>query len=59
MKEIWESGYKYPGIVEVDKIKETGEKDKVTSKCKRRLKLLLFFFLSKLNDRKEILAINT
>ena len=56
MKEIDESGYKYLGIVEMDKIKETEMKDKFASEYKRRLKLVL---KSKLNVKNKILAINT
>ena len=56
MKEIDESGYKYLGIVEIDKIKETEMKDKFASEYKRRLKLVL---KSKLNGKNKILAINT
>ncbi len=56
MKEIDENGYKYLGIVEMDKIKETDMKDKFASEYKRRLKLVL---KSKLNGRNKILAINT
>ncbi|XP_063595812.1 uncharacterized protein LOC134772704 [Penaeus indicus] len=56
MKEIDESGYKYLGIVEMDKIKETDMKEKFTSEYKRRLKLVL---KSKLNGKNKILAINT
>ena len=54
MKEIDESGYKYLGIVEVDKIKEKEMKDKFASEYKRRLKLVL---KSKLNGKNKILAI--
>ena len=39
MKEIDESGYKYLGIVEMDKIKETDMKDKFASEYKRRFKV--------------------
>ena len=56
MKEVDESGYKYLGIVEMDKIKETEMKDKFASEYKRRLKLVL---KSKLNGKNKILAINT
>ena len=56
MKKIDESGYKYLGIVEMDKIKETEMKDKFASEYKRRLKLVL---KSKLNGKNKILAINT
>ena len=50
MRDIDERGYKYLGIVEIDKIKETDRKEKFARKCKRRLKLV---FKSKLNCRKR------
>ena len=56
MKAIDESGYKYLGIVELDKIKETDMKDKFASEYKRRLKLVL---KSKLNGKNKIIAIKT
>ena len=46
MKDIDEIGYKYLGIVEFDKIKETEMKGKFAAEYKRRLKLVL---KSKLN----------
>ena len=56
MKEIDEHGYKYLGIIEMDKIKEKEMKDAFTKEYKRRLKLVL---KSKLNGRFKIMAINT
>ena len=56
MKEIDESGYKYLGIIEMNKIKATDTKDNFASEYKRRLKL---FLKSKLNGKNKILAINT
>ena len=56
MKEIDEHGYKYLGIVELDKLKEKHMKDKSTSEYKRRFKLVL---KSKLNGKNKILAIST
>ena len=55
MKEIDEHGYKYRGIVELDKNKERHMEDKLTSEYKRRFELAL---KSKLNGRNKILAIN-
>ena len=46
----------YLGIIELDKIKETGVKEKVNMECKRRQRLIL---KSKLNGRNEVTAINT
>ena len=43
-----EREYKYRGIVEIDKIKETDMKEKFTSEYKRSLK---FFLKLKLNGR--------
>ena len=54
--DIDESGYKYLGIVEFDKIKETEMKGKFAAEYKRRLKLVL---KSKLNGKNMVLAINT
>ena len=41
MTETDERGYRYLGIVEMDKIKETDMKEKFAKKYKRRLKLIL------------------
>ena len=56
MREIDERGYKYLGIVEMDKIKETEMKEKFPSEYKRRLKSLLKTIF---DGRNTILAINT
>ena len=56
MKEIDESGYKYLGIIEMNKIKATDMKENFASEYKRRLKMVL---KSKLNGKNKILAINT
>lgn len=53
IKDIDESGYKYLGIVEMDKIKENDMKDKFASEYKRRLKLGL---KPNLNSRDKILT---
>lgn len=53
IKDIDESGYKYLGIVEMDKIRENDMKDKVASEYKRRLKLVL---KPNLNSRDKILT---
>ena len=56
MKEVYENGYTYLGILELDKIKEHELKIKVTAEYKRRLRLILKF---KLNGKNKIQAINT
>ena len=56
MREIDERGYKYLGIVEMDKIKETDMKEKFPSEYNRRLKSLLKTIF---DGRNTILAINT
>ena len=56
MKQVGQEGYTYLGIVELDKIKETEMKDKITNKYKRRQRLIL---KSKLNGRNKVTAINT
>ena len=56
MKEIYENGYTYLGILELDEIKEHKMKIKVTAEYKRRLRLIL---KSKLNGKNKIQAINT
>ena len=50
------SGYTYSGIIELDKIKETEIKEKITKEYKRRQRFIL---KSKLNGRNKITAINT
>ena len=54
MREIEKRGYKYLGIVEMDKITEMNMKEKFESEYRRRLKLVL---KSKFNSRSKILAI--
>ena len=56
MKEIDDTGYKYLGILEYDKLKEKKMKDVFTAEYKRRIKLVL---KSKLNGKNKILAINS
>ena len=56
MKQIGEERYTYLGITELDKIKETEMKDKITKEYKRRHKLIL---KSKLNGRNKVTAIYT
>ena len=55
MKEIDDTGYKYLGILEYDKVKEKKMKDVFVAEYKRRIKLVL---KSKLNGKNKILAIN-
>lgn len=40
MKEADKTGYKYLGVIEMDKIKEQEMMDIFASECKRRLKLM-------------------
>ena len=56
MKGINETGYKYLGILETEKIKEKEMKEKFSKDYLRRLRLIL---RSKLNRRKKIMAVNT
>ena len=56
MKEVEQEGYKYLGIVELDKMKENGMKEKTIKEYKRRLRLIL---KSKLNGKNKITAVNT
>ena len=56
MKEIDDTGYKYLGILEYDKMKEKKMKDVFVTEYKRRLQLVL---QSKLNGKNKIMAINT
>ena len=56
MKQVGQEGYTYLGIIELDKIKETEMKEKITKEYKRRQRLIL---KSKLNGRNKITAINT
>ena len=56
MKTIDDKGYKYLGILELDKIMEERMKDKFINEYYRRLTLVL---KSKLNGRNKFQAINT
>ena len=56
MKQVRQEGYTYLGIIELDKIKETEMKEKITKEYKRRQRLIL---KSKLNGRNKVTAINT
>ena len=52
MKQVGQEGYTYLGIIELDKIKETEMKEKITKEYKRRQRLIL---KSKLNGRTGII----
>ena len=56
MKQVGQEGYTYLGITELDKIKETEMKEKITKEYKRRQRLVL---KSKLNGRNKVATINT
>ena len=56
MKDTDETGYRYLGIMETDKIKEKEMKEKFSKEYLRRLRLIL---RSKLNGRNKIMAVNT
>ena len=56
MNQVGQEGYIYLGIIELDKIRETEMKEKITKKYKRRQRLIL---KSKLNGRNNVTAINT
>ena len=56
IKEVCEEGYKYLGILELDKVKEQEMKDIFRNEYMRRLKLVM---KSKLNGRNKIKAANT
>ena len=56
MKQVGQEGYTYLGIIELDKIKETEMREKITKEYKRRERLIL---KSKLNGRNKVTAINT
>ena len=56
MKKIDEEGYKYLGIVEYDKIKESEMRSKFKKEYLRRIRLVL---KSKLNGKNKIAGINT
>ena len=50
MRQVGQEGYKYLGIIELDKIKETEMKQKIAKEYKRSQRLIL---KSKLNGRKK------
>ena len=56
MEQVGQEGYTYLDIIELDKIKETEMKEKITEKYKRRQRLIL---KSKLNGKNKLTAINT
>ena len=56
IKEVTEEGYKYLGILELDKVKEQEMKQEFRAEYMRRLKLIM---KSKLHGRNKIKAINT
>ena len=56
MKEVYENGYTYLGILELDEIKEHKIKNKVTAEYKSSTMLIL---KSKFNGKNKIQAINT
>ena len=56
MKQVEQEGYTYLGITELDKIKETEMKEKITKEYKPRQRLIL---KSKLNGRNKVTALNT
>ena len=55
MRQVGQDGYTYLGIIELDKIKETVIKEKITKEYKRRQRLIL---KSNLNGRNKVTAIN-
>ena len=54
MKQVGQEGYTYLGIIELDKIKETEMKEKITKEYKQKQKFIL---KSKLNGRNKVTAI--
>ena len=56
MKQVGQEGYKYLGIIELDKIKETEMKKQIKKAYKGRQRLIL---KCKLNGRNKVTAINT
>ena len=56
MKQVGQEGYTYVGIIELDKVKETEMKEKITKEYRQRQRLIL---KSKLNGRDKVTAINT
>ena len=55
MKQVGQEGYTYLGIIELDKIKETEMKKKITKECKQRQRLI---WKSKWNVRNKVTVIN-
>ena len=56
IKQVEQEGYTHLGIIELDKIKETEMKEKITKEYKRRQRLIL---KSKLNGRNKVTAKKT
>ena len=56
MKQVGQEGYPYLGMIELDKLKETEMKEKITKEYKRRQRLIL---KSKLNGKNKVTATNT
>ena len=56
IKQVGQEGYTYLGITELDKIKETDMKEKITKEYKRSQRWIL---KSKLNGRNKVTTINT
>ena len=56
IKEVLKNGYKYLGILEYNKIKESKMKENFQREYLRRTKLIM---KSRLNGRNKIIAINT
>ena len=56
MKQVGQEEYTYLGIIELDKIKETEMKEKITKEYKRRQRLIL---KPKLNGRNKVTAVKT
>ena len=56
MKQVGQEGYPHLGMIELDKLKETEMKEKITKEYKRRQRLIL---KSKLNGKNKVTAKNT
>ena len=56
MKQVGQEGFLYLSIIELDKVKETEMKEKITKEYRQRQRLTL---KSKLNGRDKVTAINT
>ena len=56
IKQVGQEGYTYLGIIEIDNIKQTEMKEKITKEYKQRQRLIL---KSKLNGRNKVMEINT